>query len=342
MNEFGFEKASKTPWKIHASVLLLHIFAIIGITTASLCYQQITPKKIVVQTISLQKTLPPAPVYIASEESPIAHQQNEEAEEVIEETPAPTVEEAPKEEYIAKEEPAQPEPITEEPPPPQPSPKPQPKPQPKVQPEAKPKPKPKPQPKPKVKQTPKPKQTPKKQQAKPKAQAKPQKKQATTPAKKTTPQIDTRALEQKRSLIDEALKSLDRATEVKSSVQGSSSSSFSSKAPSKISTLASDSLVAIASEGETFTGRERSYYDELVSRLQLTLKLPEYGDVKLKLTLSRQGQVTKVTVMSSKSKKNKDYIEKMIPKISFPKFGDNFGSENAHTFLLRLRNDLNY
>ena len=95
-------------------------------------------------------------------------------------------------------------------------------------------------------------------------------------------------------------------------------------APSQITTLTSQEL--IIDETEPMTAVQKSYYDELVSRLKLALKLPEYGDVKIKLTLSRQGKVTKVIITQAKSRKNREYIEKILVATSFPRFGDNFGS----------------
>ncbi|MDB6081909.1 MAG: tolA [Chlamydiia bacterium] len=151
----------------------------------------------------------------------------------------------------------------------------------------------------------------------------------------------------KQALISDALSSLnqsDAAAHQKKALSGSSGSS-SSKGPSKIASLASASCVAITSEptdGSRLTGQERSYEGELVSRLKLSLRLPDYGEVKIKLTLSRQGKVTKVTVISAKSARNKEYVQKMLPSISFPRFGSSFEGKEEHTFQLSLSNDVSY
>ena len=144
------------------------------------------------------------------------------------------------------------------------------------------------------------------------------------------------------ALLSDALSSLEQIGKLQAKKDNSASSSTQlAKAPSQISSLASEQIVSIEAEG-IYSMREKSYYDELVARLKLALKLPEYGEVRVKLTLTRQGQVTKVQVTSSKSRKNKDYIEKTLVHTNFPRFGDNFGSDGEHTFQLNLSNELHY
>lgn len=110
------------------------------------------------------------------------------------------------------------------------------------------------------------------------------------------------------------------------------------KLPSQIGALAVDSL-RFEEPASGFTARERSYRDELASRLKLLLKLPEYGLVKLKLTLARNGKVTHVDILSSESAANRTYIQKTLKTLTFPAFGDNFGSETSHTFQITLSSD---
>lgn len=108
--------------------------------------------------------------------------------------------------------------------------------------------------------------------------------------------------------------------------------------PGAISSLYVES---INTTGENlFTTQERDYYDELASRLKLLLRLPEYGEVKIKLTLERSGQFIKLAIVTAQSKKNREYIEQMLPTLKFPSFGDNFNSKSQHTFLINLSNDL--
>ena len=111
-------------------------------------------------------------------------------------------------------------------------------------------------------------------------------------------------------------------------------------APARIEKLEIDALPSGGSAGTTFTTRELGYRDELVHRLKLMLRLPEFGEVKVQLTLERSGHVAKVVIVSTESSANKKYIEKTLPTISFPGFGDNFSSQSQYTFLISLSNDI--
>lgn len=88
------------------------------------------------------------------------------------------------------------------------------------------------------------------------------------------------------------------------------------------------------------SGKEASYRDELASRLKLLLKLPEYGEVKIKLTLDRSGKVATVIVLSAASTANRKYIEQKLQTLIFPAFGANFDQLTYYTFTITLCNDL--
>lgn len=85
---------------------------------------------------------------------------------------------------------------------------------------------------------------------------------------------------------------------------------------------------------------ELSYRDELAGRLQILLKLPEMGKIQLKLTLGRTGKFIKVVITQSESILNKQYIEKSLPSLSLPGFGNEFGGEAEHTFSITLTSEL--
>jgi colicin import membrane protein len=91
---------------------------------------------------------------------------------------------------------------------------------------------------------------------------------------------------------------------------------------------------------QSFSDREVGYREELASRLKLLLRLPEYGAVKVKLTLERTGKVVKVIVIGTESSANRSYIEKTLPTLTFPAFGTGFGDAAQHTFSISLSNDL--
>ncbi|MCE5319245.1 MAG: hypothetical protein LLG04_18015 [Parachlamydia sp.] len=99
-------------------------------------------------------------------------------------------------------------------------------------------------------------------------------------------------------------------------------------------------LATVATEeASALSVGELSYRDELAGRLKLLLKLPEYGSVKLKLTLQRSGKVFKVAILSAASAQNRAYVEKMMPTLQFPPFGNQFGEEPEYTFTITLNND---
>ena len=85
---------------------------------------------------------------------------------------------------------------------------------------------------------------------------------------------------------------------------------------------------------------EVSYRDELANRLKLLLRLPEYGEVKVKLTIERSGKIAKVLIISSESSANRKYIEKTLPGLTFPQFGTRFGDVDQYTFSITLGNEL--
>lgn len=148
-----------------------------------------------------------------------------------------------------------------------------------------------------------------------------------------------------QAMIDKALSSLDSSGAIggKKSTLAANAAKSAVAGPAAITSLSAESLVAIdASDTANCTPAERTYYDELVSRLKLALKLPEFGEVKLQLTISRAGKVVSVKNVQSKSKKNSDYAQKAIPKLHLPPFGQNFSGEKEHTFRLTLSNELTY
>lgn len=93
---------------------------------------------------------------------------------------------------------------------------------------------------------------------------------------------------------------------------------------------------------ETKEGGRRawtSYHDEMVRRLQLLLKLPDFGEVQVEVVVDRSGKFQRMRILGSVSGKNRGYIEKELPQVQFPAFGEHFNGEREHTFTLTLRND---
>jgi colicin import membrane protein len=145
--------------------------------------------------------------------------------------------------------------------------------------------------------------------------------------------------QRQQKLIAEAQESIAKIGAVRDTVTPGKGGSPSLTAVSSIPiSLHIDAMPAVAGAPE-LSFKEVAYRDELAGRLKLFLKLPEYGDVKVKLTLERSGKVVKVVVDSAESATNKKYIEKTLPTVSFPPFGSNFGSDAQYTFSITLSNE---
>jgi hypothetical protein len=79
------------------------------------------------------------------------------------------------------------------------------------------------------------------------------------------------------------------------------------------------------------------YEGSLISYLHQSLNLPDFGEVKIQLTLREDGAVVKMVVLGAESKKNRDYLEKNLPMLKFPRLISNRKEE---TFVLTFCNEL--
>ncbi len=354
---------------ITLSVVAAHFLLLIwaALTTAQAMPLNKPMERLIVKTIQLNENRQPPPIMLQKVEAAPAQATVEsipepfstpvpEPEPILERVPEPIPEPIP--------EPV-PEPVLESKPMEQPKPKVEIKPEPKAAPKPKPKKEAKKAPikkepvKPK-KQTPKkevkkpePKKTEKtlpkkevkketaKKEAKKETPKKPAKKEE-APQKPAAPKPDPQAEAVKakqRELLAKAQESIAKIDRPRGMIASAGTASALSLAsvPGKISALQIEALPS--DQGSTLTPHERSYRDELAGRLKLLLKLPEHGEVKIKLTLERSGKVTKIAVVSSQSAANRSYIEKKVPTLTFPSFGDNFVGQSNYTFLVSLSNE---
>lgn len=81
------------------------------------------------------------------------------------------------------------------------------------------------------------------------------------------------------------------------------------------------------------------YFLALAQTLKNELELPEYGDVKLELTVLNNGRVTKLRVLHASSEMNKHYLELKLPNFLFPPFSEGLKNEREHTFTLTFCNE---
>ncbi len=96
----------------------------------------------------------------------------------------------------------------------------------------------------------------------------------------------------------------------------------------------SPSKIPFPDWGEMDEG-EGTEEETLVSFLHTSLNLPEFGEVKIQLTVKKDGNVTRLIVLQAESQKNKTYLEKHLPLLKFPLILD-----KEKTFTLTFCNEL--
>ncbi len=116
-----------------------------------------------------------------------------------------------------------------------------------------------------------------------------------------------------KRLLQDSLASIDKKTR-----------SAPISAPTKVGKLQSEAI--------TFT----TYEALLVAYLKELLELPEPGEVRLRLTVSREGRVRAHTILQA-TKSNRDYIDREIATLHLPPFESHFKDEKEHTFPITLK-----
>lgn len=150
------------------------------------------------------------------------------------------------------------------------------------------------------------------------------------------------AQQREQALLTKAKENLAKMGETRDKISTSSPSLSleTTTLPKELKHLQVDALLVeeIGNSREWGT-KEIGYSDEVASYLKMHLRLPDYGNVKIKLTMDRTGKVIKVETIQSESKKNKIYVESKIPFIIFPPFGHRFQGASQNTFVITLQND---
>ncbi|HEX4839644.1 MAG TPA: hypothetical protein VFU89_04295 [Rhabdochlamydiaceae bacterium] len=85
-----------------------------------------------------------------------------------------------------------------------------------------------------------------------------------------------------------------------------------------------------------FGGDDEGNEEEtLASFLHTSLNLPEFGEVKIQMTIKKDGTVARLSVLQAESRKNKAYLEKHLPLLRFPLILD-----KEKTFTLTFCNEI--
>lgn len=153
-------------------------------------------------------------------------------------------------------------------------------------------------------------------------------KAADAPKKKAeAPKKESAAISKRQALVAKAGEALKKI--------GSSPDSQKKKASSStFGNVGALSIDHIAIQGET-----NSYHNLLTHALQRLLLLPEYGAVKIELTVAKTGVVTKVVVLSAQNAKNRDYVEKQLKGAMLAPLTHDFGGTSLQTFTVTLTNE---
>ncbi len=204
---------------------------------------------------------------------------------------------------------------------------------------------------PEVKKSEPPKEQVKKETAKPPVPAPaPVQKQAPKPAVKKDPAIADKVLdkskqpapqksppvENRAKISDSLLKELEES--IAKIENKSDKQIISNKAPS-VPKAARQIVLQIDQD----TGADNTagdYTDALISHLHRSLSLPEYGEVKIQLSLRQDGTVAKVIVLKTQNEKNRIYLESNLLNLRFPRFEGALANKKEYTFVLTFCNEL--
>lgn len=132
----------------------------------------------------------------------------------------------------------------------------------------------------------------------------------------------------------ELLKQLEQSLAKMEQPQASTPSSPAKKQSAfSAPTLKIDHLVGDEEEGDA------GYESQLITFLHNSLNLPEFGEVKMKLTLQNNGTCVKMQVIRAQSAKNRRYLEEQLPKLRLPSFIGMLASKKEQTFVVTFCNE---
>ena len=63
-------------------------------------------------------------------------------------------------------------------------------------------------------------------------------------------------------------------------------------------------------------------HERLSAFLQEALQLPEFGEVKVELSVDARGKLTHFKILETKSEKNADFLKNRLPELQFPCFNE--------------------
>jgi hypothetical protein len=82
-----------------------------------------------------------------------------------------------------------------------------------------------------------------------------------------------------------------------------------------------------------------NYVPILTHFLHTALHLPDFGAVKMQLTVRLDGSVAKLLVLKTESEENRKYLEMQIPLLRFPPLQGEYAKSDEHVFVLTFCNE---
>ena len=82
------------------------------------------------------------------------------------------------------------------------------------------------------------------------------------------------------------------------------------------------------------------FQGKLIDFFKSHLKLPEYGEVKVKMKIKEDGMIDDIEVLSSKSGKNEVYLKNILLKISLPWLNDYLPKQEEVDLIICFTNDI--
>lgn len=82
-----------------------------------------------------------------------------------------------------------------------------------------------------------------------------------------------------------------------------------------------------------------TYEEQIAGELKRYLRLPERGEIDLRLTIERSGIIKQVDILKSNSTLNKNYVQKTLSSLTLPPFDGSFSTASQSTILITLTSD---
>lgn len=159
-----------------------------------------------------------------------------------------------------------------------------------------------------------------------KTTAKPKAQKLQAPPAKTTKSIQPAKKHNDKQLLDAIAESLDQIAAP-------------APAPVPQSRLSLPSLLApknpVVQQEES---GDESYGEFLIGYLQSALDLPEIGEVMARIEITRDGKLASCEILSSRSRKNSEFLKNRLPELSYPCFNDFRLDEPSLQFTITFRN----